>query len=81
MDNKTIIERINSKERLEPYLRHHKNDFNKAISHYKSNLLISEVFYPLLAILEIGLRNLIDYQLYTRLNDKQWYENTEFVKI
>lgn len=81
MDNKAIIEKIISKERLEPYLRHHKNDFEKAISHYKSNILISEAFYPLLAILEIGLRNSIDYQLTKRFNDKQWYENIEFVRI
>ncbi len=52
-----------SKERLETYLRHHKNHFEKAISHYKINILISEAFYPLLAILEVGLRNSIDYQL------------------
>jgi len=81
MDNIAIIERIISKERLEPYLRHHKNDLNKAIAHYKSNILISEAFYPLLAILEIGLRNSIDYQLSKHFNDKQWYENPEFVKI
>jgi len=81
MDNIAIIERIISKERLEPYLQHHKNDLNKAITHYKSNILISEAFYPLLAILEIGLRNSIDFQLSKHFNDKQWYENAEFVKI
>ncbi|MCK9452231.1 MAG: hypothetical protein M0Q90_11120 [Bacteroidales bacterium] len=81
MNNNAIIERIISKERLEPYLRHHKNDFDKAISHYKSNILISEAFYPLLAVLEIGLRNSIDYQLSKQFNDDKWYENIEFVKI
>ena len=62
-------------------MRHHKNDSFKAISHYKSNILISEAFYPLLAILEVGLRNSIAFQLSLRFNDKQWYENPEFVKI
>lgn len=81
MNNNAIIERIISKERLEPYLRHHKNDFDKAIAHYKSNILISEAFYPLLAVLEIGLRNSIDYQLSKQFNDDKWYENIEFVKI
>lgn len=81
MDNNAIVERIISKERMEPYLRHHKNDFSKAISHYKSNILISEAFYPLLAILEVGLRNSIAFQLSKRFNDKHWYENPEFVKI
>lgn len=54
MNNNAIVERIISKERLEPYLNYHKNDLLKAISHYKSNILISESFYPLLAVLEIG---------------------------
>jgi antibiotic biosynthesis monooxygenase (ABM) superfamily enzyme len=81
MDNNAIVERIISKERLEPYLNYHKNDLSKAIAHYKSNILISESFYPLLAVLEIGLRNSIDYQLTKRFNDKEWYDNNEFVKI
>jgi hypothetical protein len=81
MDNNTIVERIISKERLEPYLNYHKNDLFKAIAHYKSNILISESFYPLLAVLEVGLRNSIDYQLTKRFNDKEWYDNKDFVKI
>lgn len=81
MDNNAIVERIISKERLEPYLNYHKNDLSKAIAHYKSNILISESFYPLLAVLEIGLRNSIDYQLTKRFNDKEWYDNKDFVKI
>ena len=81
MENKAILERIISKERIEPYLRHHKNDLEKAIAHYKSNILISEAFYPLLSILEIGLRNSIDFQLAHRFNDKNWFENHEFIKI
>ena len=62
MDRKAI-ERIISIERLEPYLKHHSNDFDKAVEHYKANIEISEAFYPLLSILEIGLRNNFDYQL------------------
>lgn len=81
MDNRTRLERIISKDRLEPYLHHHTNDFDKAIAHYKSNILISESFYPLLAILEIGLRNAIDYQLTILFDDKQWFENKRFIKI
>jgi hypothetical protein len=81
MNNNTISDRIISRERLEPYLNYHKNDLSKAIAHYKSNILISESFYPLLAVLEIGLRNSIDYQLTKRFNDKEWYDNKDFVKI
>ena len=81
MENKTIIERIISNERLQPYLTYHKDNQEKAIQHYKSNILVSEAFYPLLSILEIGLRNSIDYQLTIRFNDKNWFENHEFIKI
>lgn len=81
MENKTFIERIISKERLQPYLTHHKNEQEKAIQHYKSNILVSEAFYPLLSILEIGLRNSIDFQQIIRFNDKNWFENHEFIKV
>jgi len=81
MDKNAIIEKIISRERIEPYLKHHGNDFEKALIHYKSNILISESFYPLLSILEVGLRNSIDYQLTKRFNDKNWFENIEFVRI
>jgi len=81
MEHNTILERIISKERLEPYLKHHNNDIEKAIAHYKSNILISEAFYPLLSILEIGLRNSIDFQLSHRFNDNNWFENHAFIKI
>ncbi|GAB1417102.1 hypothetical protein MASR2M117_25080 [Paludibacter sp.] len=81
MGNNTIIEKIISNERLQPYLTRHKNNQEKAIQHYKSNIFISEAFYPLLSILEIGLRNSIDYQLMIRFKDKHWFENHEFIKI
>lgn len=81
MERGTIVDRIISKERLVPYLRHHENDLDKAIMHYKSNILISESFYPLLAILEVGLRNSIDFQLTQRFGVENWFESIEFVKI
>jgi hypothetical protein len=52
-----------------------------AIDNYKGNILISKSIYPLLAILEIGLRNSINYQLTKKFNDRVWYENNDFVKI
>jgi len=81
MEKNVLIDRIISKDRLEPYLNRHKNVHDKAISHYKSNILISEAFYPLLAILEIGLRNSIDYQLTKQFKDRNWYENMNFIRI
>ncbi len=79
--DKKAIERILSTERLGPYLKHHSGNFDKAVAHYKANIEISESFYPLLSILEIGLRNNIDYQLKRKFNDNNWYENQDFIKI
>ena len=42
---------------------------------------MSESFYPLFAVLEVVLRNSIDYQLTRRFDNKKWYDNKEFVKI
>ena len=79
--DKKAIEKIISAERLQPYLRHHSENFDKAVEHYKANIEISEAFYPLLAILEIGLRNNFDYQLKRKYNDENWFENHDFIKI
>jgi hypothetical protein len=81
MDKSGLIDRIISKDRFEPYLIHHQNDSKSAMHHYKGNILIAESFYPLLSVLEIGLRNSIDYQLTKRFNDRNWYENMEFIRI
>jgi len=84
---KIIFAYVKQKTRL----RHqHKNwernhrDYNAKIIHLWTtigNILISEAFYPLLAILEIGLRNSIDYQLTKRFKDREWYDNKDFIKI
>lgn len=79
--NRNAIERIFSAERLEPYIRHHSGNFDKAVEHYKANIELSEAFYPLLSVLEVGLRNNIDLQLKRRFNEENWFENSDFVKI
>lgn len=78
---RNAIEQIFSKERLEPYVHHHRSDFEKALKHYKANIVISEAFYPPLSILEVGLRNNINYQLQRRFRDSNWFENHDFIKI
>jgi hypothetical protein len=80
MDRKAI-EKVISSERLQPYLRHHNNNFEKAIEHYKANIEISEAFYPLISILEVGLRNNIDYQLRRRFKNRNWFDDSNFIKI
>ncbi|NOU47117.1 MAG: hypothetical protein HOO86_08655 [Bacteroidales bacterium] len=80
MNKNAIIDRIITRERLNPYLKHHSDIIDKALAHYKSNILVSESFYPLIAILEVGLRNTIDNQLNRKYNDSKWYENTDFIR-
>lgn len=75
------IERIFSHDRLAPYLRRHDNSFNHAIEHYKANIEVSETFYPLLAILEVGFRNQMDYQLTRKFNTEDWYNENSFIQI
>lgn len=80
MDRKTT-ERIISIDRLEPYLKRNGQDFDKAVEHYKANIRLSESFYPLISILEIGLRNSINEQLTRKFKTMDWFENHEFIKI
>jgi hypothetical protein len=43
--NENTINKILSSERLEPYIRHHSGDFNKALNHYKANIELSFGFW------------------------------------
>lgn len=79
--NKESIENIISSERLNPYLKKHDSNFDNAIEHYKANIRISEAFYPLMSIIEIGLRNNVNEQLTRRFKTEKWYENAEFIKV
>ena len=79
--DRNAIEQVFSKERIEPYLKHHDGDFEKAVVHYKANIAISQAFYPALSILEIGLRNNLNYQLQRYFKVINWFENSEFIKI
>ncbi len=80
MDIKSI-ENIISVERLGPYLKRHNNNFNLAVQHYKANIDISKAFYPLLSILEIGLRNSVNNQLVRKFAFQELYHDPDFVRI
>ncbi len=75
------IQRVLSKERLFPYLIKHPDNPEKAIDHYKSNIKISEAFYPPISVLEICLRNSIDMQLQKLFYSKEWYNDSQFNNI
>ncbi|RLD56266.1 MAG: hypothetical protein DRJ05_11585 [Bacteroidetes bacterium] len=78
--NKGKINDFISKERFLPYLLKHENDFDKAIQHYESNIIISEAFYPLLSILEVSLRNKINLLFKIKYKTNEWFEHPEFIK-
>lgn len=75
------IESLLSDERVEPYLKFHDNNFERAIEHYKANIEISEAFYPMISILEVALRNKIDYQLKRKFGEENWFDNSDFINI
>jgi len=52
------------------------NDLNKAYRLYKSNIELSEAFYPILSVLEISLRNTINETLKVYFQDEYWFKNS-----
>jgi len=78
MDRKSI-ERIISHERFEPYLNRHNGDYKKALEHYKSNIKITESFYPLIAVLEVGLRNNMNHRFIDYFKTKNWTSSVNFI--
>lgn len=77
---KSSIKRLISKDRIQPYLHCHKNNFDLAIEHYKANIRVSESFYPLISVLEVGLRNNINSALTKKYKTESWFENSMFIK-
>lgn len=74
------LEKILSKDRLAPYLAKHSGNQEKAIAHYKANIRISESFYSVISIIEVGLRNNIDNQLKRKYSVDEWYDDPLFIK-
>ena len=64
-----------SASRFNVYLAKTSNDFDKAYRLYKVNIELSEAFYPILAVLEVSLRNAINERLTTYFNDTFWFKN------
>lgn len=75
------LEKLLSSKRLETYYRQFNDDKNKAIEYYKVNTKISESFYPLLANLEIVLRNSIHQSFSIRFDTENWFDQLEFKEL
>jgi len=64
-----------SQSRFNVYLAQKGNDFEKAYKLYQANIELSEAFYPVLAVLEVSLRNAINERLKDYFNDPFWFRN------
>jgi len=64
-----------SSPRFNIYLAKTGNDFDKAYRLYKINIELSEAFYPILAVLEVSLRNAVNEKLIDYFNDQFWFKN------
>ncbi len=64
-----------SQPRINVYLAQTGNDLEKAYKLYKINIELSEAFYPVLAVLEVALRNNINEKLKAHFNDSFWFKN------
>jgi hypothetical protein len=70
--DKIFFERVFSEERLEKYFKRH-GDTEKAMTHYRCNIEISEAFYPCISTFEVALRNGISRELSVRFGRDDWY--------
>lgn len=58
--------------RLKRYLTLYSNNYKKALVLYRANIRLCQSFYPILSILEITLRNAIDYHFQIYFSDSNW---------
>lgn len=68
------IKIIFSEQRLRKFIERFDGDFQSAIALYKLNITISQSFYPLLAIVEITLRNKVFNVLSKNDTQNSWIE-------
>jgi len=71
--NKVFFEKVFSQKRLEKYFNRYNADTDKAMSHYRCNIELSEAFYPGISTFEISLRNAISRELTVLYGREDWY--------
>ncbi len=72
-----IFEKYLSASRIDRYLIAVQLDEELCISLYKTNIKLSNSFYPILGIFEVVLRNEIDKVLVKYFNDSDWILNQQ----
>ena len=75
------LEKLLSAKRIETYYKLFKSDKTKAIEYYQLNTKISEAFYPMLANLEIVLRNSVHQSFSIRFKTENWFEILDFQEL
>ena len=75
------LEKLLSAKRIETYYKLFKGDKTKAIEYYQLNTKISEAFYPMLANLEIVLRNSVHQSFSIRFKTENWFEILDFQEL
>lgn len=71
--DKHFYEKVFSSQRMEKYFKRYPNDDEKAISHYKSNIELTESFYSVLSMFEVALRNSLNRELTEYFGTTDWY--------
>jgi len=71
--DKKIFEKVFSEKRLEKYFLRNGGDTEKALTHYRCNIELSEAFYPCISTFEVILRNSINRELSVLFGRDDWY--------
>jgi hypothetical protein len=71
--DKNFFEKVFSEKRLEKYFKRYGGDTEKAITHYRCNIELSEAFYPCISTFEVVFRNGISRELSVLFGREDWY--------
>ena len=70
--DKKFFDKFFSEKRLEKYFIRY-GDTEKAMTHYRCNIELSEAFYPCISTFEVVLRNSISRELSVLFGREDWY--------
>lgn len=71
--DKHFYQKVFSNQRMKKYFDHYPTDDEKAVTHYKSNIELSESFYSVLSLFEVALRNSLNRELINYFETEDWY--------
>lgn len=73
--DKAYLQKVFSNERMAKYYAKYAGNEEKALLHYRQNILVSEAFYPLLSVFEVALRNSLNRELCEFFGTDEWYKH------